>query len=126
VILYADKTTAAMDQMITESRRRRSLQESYNLEKGITPKSIQKPISSGIEEMKKIQEIERSVTGLDEEVYEMLEEVSHLENQMETAARNLQFEKAIALRDKIDEIKKNLDSDGRTVKTEKRRKKHRQ
>lgn len=126
VILYADKTTAAMDQMITESRRRRSLQEDYNLKNGITPKSIQKPISSGIEEMKKIQEIERSATGLDEKVYEMLEEVSHLENRMETAARNLQFEKAIALRDQIDAIKKSLDSDGRTVKTEKRQKKHRQ
>lgn len=73
--------------------------------------------------MKKIQKIERDVTGLDEIEYEMHEEMSVLEKQMEVAARNLQFEKAISLRDQIDKLKqrmKNLDPEKLPISKSKR------
>lgn len=123
VILYADKKTAAMDKMISAAHQRRKTQETFNHEHSISPQSIQKAISNGIEEMKKIQKIERDVTGLDEIEYEMHEEMSVLEKQMEVAARNLQFEKAISLRDQIDKLKqrmKNLDPEKLPISKSKR------
>ena len=106
VILYADKMTAAMSTMIRETLRRRKCQEAYNQKHGIIPRGIQKKIFEGIEQIKKIrEEIVLETTGLDEEAFEKVEIISDLEAQMETAARNLHFEKAIELRDQIRELK---------------------
>jgi len=109
VIMYADNVTNSMKKAIQETNRRRRKQMEFNRENNITPKSIQKEVKNYIESRKEAEEIARSVTGQTEEEYERDFLISELERRMELAARNLQFEKAVILRDKIKCIKqKNL------------------
>jgi excinuclease ABC subunit B len=105
VILYADRVTNSMKKMMDESTRRRKIQEAYNKAHGITPTGIHKKIHEGIEGIKKVRELVEESTGLDSEAYEHAEILNELEIQMEDAARNLHFEKAILLRDRIDALK---------------------
>lgn len=111
VIMYADRMTGSMDRAIKETTRRRTLQQKYNEEHGITPKGIQKAIAdtrmagSKIPETlpgSSIQEVDPGKLNKEELKY-YLEE---LENQMELAAKNLEFELAATLRDKITAAKK--------------------
>ncbi|MBI3252039.1 MAG: UvrB/UvrC motif-containing protein [Candidatus Omnitrophica bacterium] len=101
VILYADRITDSMRYMIRETDRRRRLQTEFNRKNGITPTSIQKEIREGIEAIKKAREVVREATGLDDEERDVYETISDLEREMEEAAKNLQFERAIELRDQI-------------------------
>jgi excinuclease ABC subunit B len=105
VIMYADTVTGSMRKAITESRRRRKIQLEFNKKNKITPRSIQKAIREGIEDLRGSEEFLQDLTGENREEYEMHRYIAGLEYEMELAARNLQFEKAAVIRDKIKEIK---------------------
>ena len=103
VIMYADSISKAMDYAISETKRRREIQEKYNLEHGITPKTIVKEIYADISVSKKVKEEKKTEKRLSmAEINELLQE---LEGQMYEAARKLDFEHATILRDSIMEIK---------------------
>ncbi len=105
VILYADEMTNSLKQAIKETDRRRSIQEKYNQEHGITPTTISKEITSIIE-----REIVESV-GLDKIEKELARGnidamIKDKERQMKLAAQELQFELAAILRDEVIKLKK--------------------
>ena len=105
VILYADRVTDAMRNAIDETRRRRELQEKYNAEHGITPETIKKNIRAGIEEAVSAHRQANAAVGrTDEDVYITDEYIRELEDEMYEAAKNLEFEKAGALRDRIKQL----------------------
>jgi excinuclease ABC subunit B len=105
VIMYADTITGSMKKAITESNRRRKIQLEFNKKNKITPRSIQKEIKHGIEDLEKTEKFVMDLTGQNRDEYELNKYIAELEYEMELAARNLQFEKAAVLRDKIKEIK---------------------
>ncbi len=115
VLMYADRITTAMKEAMSESTRRRAKQISYNKQHKITPQSIIKKVSTikiGQEKDDK-QKVRQYKTKLgkfkksaNEEELELL--IQDLENQMDLATQNLEFEKAVELRDEIDYLKQNL------------------
>ncbi|PIQ90940.1 MAG: excinuclease ABC subunit B [Candidatus Omnitrophica bacterium CG11_big_fil_rev_8_21_14_0_20_41_12] len=105
VIMYADTITGSMKKAISESRRRRIIQLEYNQKNKITPRSIKRSIKEGIENLEEASEFVRELTGEPKEQYQLHKYISELEYEMELSARNLQFEKAAVLRDKIKELK---------------------
>lgn len=111
VIMYADKITDSMSKAISETNRRRKIQMDYNTENGITPTSIQKGVRNVIEAMKIAEEdakysIKSSLDEMKREDMESL--VRRLEKEMKEAARELQFERAAELRDKLVEVKRRI------------------
>ena len=107
VIMYADAITDSMRQAIDETERRRSLQETYNAEKGITPQSIRKTVRDITERVKAVAETRAEyVTQGELPKEDLLRLIKELESQMKTAARNLEFEKAALLRDQIVDLRK--------------------
>lgn len=105
VIMYADTQTPSMKKAIAESSRRRKIQSEFNEKNKITPRSIQKAIKEGIEDIKETKSFTVDLTDENKDEYELKKYVSELEYEMELAARNLQFEKAAQIRDKIKELK---------------------
>jgi excinuclease ABC subunit B len=101
VIMYADTVTGSMKRAIAESNRRRDIQIKFNAQHKITPRSIQKAIKEGIEDLAEAEEFVRDLTGEAKDEYELNKYISELEYEMEMCARNLQFEKAAQIRDKI-------------------------
>ena len=95
VIMYADTVTASMNYAITETNRRRSIQDAYNKKHGITPKTIVKNIHEVIETLKPAK-FEKQMTK--EEKYKLKKKLTA---EMKEAASLLDFEKAAELRDKI-------------------------
>ncbi len=108
VIMYADTLTGSMRKAISESSRRRKKQLEFNLKNRITPRSIQKAIKQGIEDLQEIEEFVQDLTGENKDEYELRKYIAELECEMELCARNLQFEKAAELRDKIKEMRENV------------------
>lgn len=108
VVLYADNITRSMKNAIDITNARREKQFKFNTAHGITPKTITKAINDGIESYKQAKKIVQGVTGETAEEFDILEVISQLESDMELAARNLQFEKAILYRDQIAKLKKLL------------------
>jgi excinuclease ABC subunit B len=106
VIMYADTVTNSMKKAIDETNRRRKKQLEFNKENNITPRSIQKAIREGIEAVKKAEEIVIEAAGQDEDAYEKETLIAELQREMELCARNLQFERAAELRDRIAEFRK--------------------
>lgn len=108
VIMYADKITRSMQSAIDETKRRREIQMHYNIEHGITPKTIEKGIRKGIEATVVADEeaIYRNVNETDE--VSIKESIENLQEEMMEAAQNLQFERAAELRDKIKELEEKL------------------
>jgi excinuclease ABC subunit B len=110
VILYADTVTGSMSRAIEETKRRRKIQEAYNKEHGITPQGIRKAIKDITERVKVVAETRADYVAArpatKEDVARLVKE---LESQMRTAARNLEFEKAALLRDRIIELRKEFD-----------------
>ncbi len=110
VILYADNITGSMSRAIEETKRRRKIQEAYNKEHGITPQGIRKAIKDITERVKVVAETRADYVAArpatKEDVARLVKE---LESQMKTAARNLEFEKAALLRDRIIELRKEFD-----------------
>ncbi|MDD5195151.1 MAG: excinuclease ABC subunit UvrB [Candidatus Omnitrophica bacterium] len=105
VIMYADTETNSMRQAIRESARRRAIQIEHNRKNKITPTSIKKAIKEGIEIYLKEEDNLKYRLELTEEGMEIIEAVAQLEQEMLIAAKNLNFEKAAQLRDKIKELK---------------------
>jgi excinuclease ABC subunit B len=105
VIMYADTVTGSMKKALVESRRRRKLQLEFNREHKITPRGIQKAIRQGIEDLEEAEEFVQDLTGENKDAYELRRYIAGLEWEMELAARNLQFEKAAEIRDRIEEFK---------------------
>lgn len=105
VIMYADVITNSIKKAVSETNRRRGRQLEFNERHNIIPRSIDKAIKDGIESMKKAKEITLDAAGQSEEEYERESLVSELHREMELCARNLQFERAAQLRDKIKTLK---------------------
>lgn len=108
VFMYADTITDSMKRAISESDRRLKMQLEFNRTRRISPRTIQKAIKAGIEDLEEAEEFVQDLTGLNRDEYELNIYISQLQYEMELAARNLQFEKAAALRDKIKELKPNI------------------
>ncbi|MDP8258093.1 MAG: excinuclease ABC subunit UvrB [Candidatus Aadella gelida] len=106
VIMYADKITGSMRKTIDITETRRKKQTEFNEKNGIEPSTIIKAISGGIESYKRAKEIVKEVTGENDKEYDLNEAIAQLERDMEDAARNLQFEKAIVCRDQVLKLKK--------------------
>ena len=108
-IMYADRITASMQKAIDETYRRREIQTAYNLEHNIEPQGIKKEIKDITDRVKAIAE-ERATYTINKEVprAELLRLVKELETHMKVAARNLEFEKAAALRDQVLDLRKAL------------------
>ena len=104
VIMYADRTTAAMRAAIDETARRRGIQDAYNRAHGITPKTIVKPIHELIEVSKAAGEGYRK-DGVKMTAKEREREIERLEKEMRNAARMMEFEYAAVLRDQIIELR---------------------
>lgn len=111
VIMYADKVTDSMQRAISETERRREIQNHYNDKHGITPKTISKQIRDSIEATK-IAEKESSYDSIDvkklKDVNEISDMIIVLKSDMMEAAEKLEFEKAAKIRDKIMQLEKKL------------------
>jgi len=105
IIMYADKQTGSMKKAITETNRRRKIQEMYNKNNDITPKSIIKTIKASRLAGGKAKKEVTQLSFKDVPKEEMPHLIQDLENQMELAAKNLEFEKATLLRDQITALK---------------------
>ncbi len=109
VIMYADRITRSMDKAITETKRRRAIQEEYNLKNNIVPKTIIKKVHEIIRatispEEKKSMGLEKDPESMNEKEFTAL--MKKMDKDMKQAASDLQFERAAQLRDKIIEFKK--------------------
>ena len=120
-ILYADRMTDSMKQAIDETDRRRAIQQAYNEEHGITPRSIIRPLDMSLAEI-----IEADYADFDSEEAEDLPEfksqedvdtyIAKLESDMREAAKRFEFEKAAKLRDTIKELRtKNSSSPNQSI-----------
>ena len=111
VIMYADVMTDSMRKAIQETERRRSIQEAYNKEHGITPTTIKKAVRDLITVSKAVAETEAKLKKDPESMNrkELTKLITKVEKQMREAAASLNFEQAAELRDKMIELKKNLE-----------------
>ena len=110
VIMYADIITESMHHAIEETERRRKIQEQYNKEHGITPKTIKKAVRDLISISKEVAKTEKALEKDMESMSrkELEELIAKVQKQMKAAAAELNFEMAAELRDKMVELKKNL------------------
>ena len=109
VILYADKVTDAMRQMIAVTQARRAKQEAYNAEHGITPYSVKRAINESLALYSEAQRVEeRMVAAESHEMYDVHRVIGDIETEMLAAADALEFERAALLRDEIRELKRML------------------
>jgi excinuclease ABC subunit B len=106
VIMYADAVTQSMQKAIEETQRRRCVQEAYNKEHSITPQGIRKAVRDITERVQVVAETRTpyTITSISRE--ELLQLIKQLESQMKAAAKNLEFEKAAMIRDRIIELRK--------------------
>ncbi|HYL46285.1 MAG TPA: excinuclease ABC subunit UvrB [Candidatus Limnocylindrales bacterium] len=108
-ILYADTMTDSMRQAIGETSRRRAKQEAYNREHNITPQSIVKSVDMQLARIVEADyvtvPVEETVVGEIATEEQLLQVIGQLETQMREAAKNFEFERAAALRDKIRALK---------------------
>lgn len=102
VIMYADSVTRSMENAIRETERRRAIQEKYNAEHGITPKTIKKDVRDIIEIGTKVEE-DKPYSKLSRA--EKQELIKRLTREMQQAAKILEFEHAAYLRDKINKLR---------------------
>ncbi|MCT3455209.1 excinuclease ABC subunit UvrB [Limosilactobacillus fermentum] len=111
VIMYADTVTDSMRAAIDETKRRRTIQEAYNKENGITPKTIIKPIQEAIKAVKPVEDEQadkgaeftsKDFAALDKEAQAQM--IAELTEQMKAAAKRLDFEQAATLRDTVMEL----------------------
>lgn len=98
VIMYANTVTDSMHRAISETQRRRKLQDAFNKEHGIEPKSVQKDVRKAIEALEAVEEAQPT----DDTAVELM--IENLRDEMFAAAENLEFEKAAELRDRIKKL----------------------
>lgn len=110
VIMYADVMTDSMKKATQETERRRNIQEAYNKEHGITPTTIKKAVRDLITVSKAVAETEVKLKKDPESMRckELMKLIAQVEKQMRAAAADLNFEQAAELRDKMLELKRNL------------------
>lgn len=109
VILYADRITGSMQEAIDEVNRRREIQEKYNKEHNINPKTVERQIEESlvdyeIEQEDKINKAKKEYRSQ----FEIEKEIKSLNKKIQKLAEELNFEEAIKLRDKMNELKKIL------------------
>lgn len=102
VVMYADTITDSMKTAIDETNRRRQIQDAYNKAHGIVPKTVISTIKNSLEITKK--DVKREALS----VKDMYAEIDRLKGLMQTASAQLDFEKAILLRDELNELKKQI------------------
>jgi len=106
VMLYADKMTAAMQSTIEETSRRRTMQQQFNTEHGITPETIRKSVRVGIEAVSEAHAQANAAVGRHDETEIVTEEyINELESEMLEAAEALDFERAASMRDRISTLR---------------------
>ncbi len=125
VILYADRETDAMKQMLRETTRRRKKQLEYNAKHNITPKTITKAIHQSIEKTQQAEVFAAEQTGQSKEDYEQRKIIADLETEMLYCAQELQFERAAELRDQIHGLKQEYALDDSRVKSKTSKRKSR-
>ncbi|MCB9803116.1 excinuclease ABC subunit UvrB [Candidatus Nomurabacteria bacterium] len=110
VIMYADKTTGSMSEAIKETTRRRKAQEKYNQEHKVSPLSIQKDLKEkSLKELDRQKTFAEQIKDFDQKTLKLLEK--ELNQKMNLAAENWQFEQAILYRDQLAEISKQKNRD---------------
>ena len=102
VVMYADTITDSMQRAITETERRRKIQNQYNIEHNITPKTIIKEVKNSIEITKKVTE------NVSKNAMELTKEIERVKGLMYTASKQLDFEQAIELREQLNALRKML------------------
>ena len=111
VIMYADSVTESMQKAIDETHRRRQIQEKYNHDHSITPKTIIKPIAAAITAGTPVEDDEKTDTEFTNKDFAKLDGnaqrqmIDDLTEQMRDAAKRLDFEQAATLRDTVLELK---------------------
>jgi excinuclease ABC subunit B len=117
VIMYADRITDSMKRALGETSRRRELQDAFNRRNGIEPQSIQKAVHDITESIKMVAENKAGYQVARQEMSrdDMFRVVKDLDFQMKEAARNLEFEKAAALRDEMFELRRLLAAEEKTL-----------
>ena len=108
VIMYADSITGSMRSAIDETNRRRRVQEAYNKEHGITPQGIRKAIKDITDRVRVVAEAHVPYTAVAFSKEEIARLIKELESEMKKAAKDLEFEKAALLRDRIIELRRDL------------------
>ena len=103
VIMYADSVTPSMERAITETERRRAIQQAYNEENGITPQTIVKDVHEIIEMSQRPDDKEKPVKQMSRAEREEL--ITRLTREMKQAAKLLEFEHAAAIRDRINKLR---------------------
>ncbi len=111
VIMYADTVTGSMKAAIDEVYRRRNIQIEYNERHGITPQGIRKAIKDITDRVRVVAEAREPYRLANLQKDDILRLIKDFESQMKAAARNLEFEKAALLRDRIIELRKEMDHD---------------
>jgi excinuclease ABC subunit B len=112
VIMYADTVTESMRKAIDETNRRRAIQEAYNKEHGIIPKSVSKRVSEGLSDLygmevivkdakEKKQVLRENIAAYTENPKKLSIQITKLRKQMKKASDNLEFEEAAKIRDEI-------------------------
>ena len=109
VIMYADTVTNSMAAAASETQRRRQIQEDYNREHGITPQGIRKAIKDITQRVRVVAETRAPYVTTPITKEDVTRLIKELESQMKAAARSLEFEKAALLRDRIIELRKDMD-----------------
>jgi len=113
VVLYADIMTNSMERAITETNRRRGIQQAYNEANGITPVSIVKKVRDIIQATELMPEAKKGALAKDPESMnreELLVFLKQKEKEMKAAAMDLNFERAAMLRDELYDIKRHLEN----------------
>jgi excinuclease ABC subunit B len=106
VLMYADRVTDSMQAAIDETDRRRAKQVAYNTEHGITPETIVKEIRDIEQGLRRVAEQRAELEIAGKEPEELIAMMARLEAQMKEAARNLEFERAAALRDEVLQLRR--------------------
>ncbi len=105
VVLFADKVTGSMQALLDVSDYRRSRQLAYNEEHGITPKSVKRAVQESLHVILQGRELEQGIVKENPSDFDLHELIRELEQEMSTAAGNLEYERAALLRDQITELK---------------------
>ena len=103
--MYADELTESMEKAISETNRRRKIQEEYNKEHGITPKTIQKSVRDSIKASIIEEAGNKYNIGKDESIEDV---INKLTDEMLKYAASMEFEKAAEIRDQIKELENNI------------------
>lgn len=109
VIMYADTITGSMKAAMDEIHRRRDVQLAYNQAHGITPQGIKKAVKDITDRVRVVAETRTPYTVASMPRDEMMRLIKDLESQMKTAAKNLEFEKAALLRDRIVDLRRDME-----------------